>query len=231
MRHYNPTLLSAKIDDAIEQVTSTIISEGPNWEWHGKQYLGAVHGSIGILTQILLTSEKARTQRPEAWVWLETLLKAQLPSGNWISRTGNEKDELVHFCHGAPGFVVSFDALANCTNSIDVDVTTSPQVAKFRNDLPNVLEAARKCVYQRGLLRKEPCLCHGVSGNALALVGEEREQLMQWAQEELKAQWLSEGKYSQGDDPWGLFGGEAGRAWSWMVLLGLGKGMIGYTDV
>ena len=170
-------------------------------------------------------------QRPELWTWLEYLLEAQLPSGNWTTTAGKESDELVQFCHGAPGFVISLDALSNCIDSIDVSTATSPQVAKIRNILPNVLEAARKCVHQRGLLTKEPCLCHGLSGNALALVGKEREQLMQWAQEVVRVKYLREGLYTPGSDLWGLALGEAGRAWSWMVLLGLGHGVIGYTDI
>ena len=36
----------------------------------------------------------------------------------------------------------------------------------------------------------------------------------------------------QGDDPYGLFCGEAGRAWAWSVLAaGSEVGMIGFSDV
>ena len=40
------------------------------------------------------------------------------------------------------------------------------------------------------------------------------------------------GVYIPGDDPYGLFRGEAGRAWSWAVLSsGSDMGMIGFSDV
>lgn len=43
---------------------------------------------------------------------------------------------------------------------------------------------------------------------------------------------VKKGLFVQGDDPYGLFCGEAGRAWGWYTLVAGGdKGMIGYSDV
>ena len=35
----------------ISKVMEPILEHGPSWPWHGKDYLGAVHGRIGIITQ------------------------------------------------------------------------------------------------------------------------------------------------------------------------------------
>lgn len=65
----------------------------------------------------------------------------------------------------------------------------------------------------------------------MALEGESREGLMQWCQRTVVEQGLKEEMLMRGDDAWGFFCGEAGRAWGWMVVEGLGKGMFGYPDV
>ena len=45
-------------------------------------------------------------------------------------------------------------------------------------------------------------------------------------------EWLGKGLYIPGDDPFGLFCGEAGRAWAWLALVSdTERGMIGFSDV
>ena len=98
-------------------------------------------------------------------------------------------------------------------------------------DIDSAISKARSCIQVRGVLTKEPCLCHGVTGNALALEEEERKAMMDWAQESMIKKGLEDGWYVNGDDPAGLFCGEAGRAWGWIVMGGWGEGMIGFSDV
>ena len=94
-----------EIDEAITAIIDKVLEEGPAWFWHGKEYLGAVHGSIGILTQIVL-SEPARAAQIKGL--LGESIAAQSPeTGNWPSSAESGREHLVQFCDGASGFVVS----------------------------------------------------------------------------------------------------------------------------
>lgn len=236
--------MSSCVEQSISAVSAKVTSEGPDWRWHGKQYLGAVHGSVGILTQIILSSSMIQAAPPRVcWKWLCDILDLQSESGNWPSSLGSsvKRDELVQFCHGAPGFVISLlairkaivtmeaDPVAELTWEVGDDLEMS--VRELCQDIDTVISKARTCIEQRGVLTKEPCLCHGVTGNALALEGEERKAMMDWAQESAIRAGSEDEWYVQGDDPAGLFCGEAGRAWGWMVMGGWGEGMIGFSDV
>ena len=83
------------------------------------------------------------------------------------------------------------------------------------------------------MLTKQPCMCHGTTGNALALEeGERREHLMALTTEEVMQKAMAEGIYTDKfGDLWGLLWGEAGRAWGWMVLDTGDRGYPGFTDV
>lgn len=94
------------------------------------------------------------------------------------------------------------------------------------------MQEAQKCVLEKGLLTKQPNLCHGATGNALALPSPYREYFMKYATAEAIDKGLREGVYIPGDDPYGLFCGEAGRAWGWLALVSEEeRGMIGFSDV
>ena len=61
------------------------------------------------------------------------------------------RDHLVHWCHGAPGVVYTMAA------------------AYLRWKDPRYLDSCLRCgelVWNRGLLKKGPGICHGVAGNA-----------------------------------------------------------------
>ena len=217
MRTYSP--LNPKIDEAITAITEKILQEGPPWFWHGKEYLGAVHGSIGIVTQIILSDPQRAIQLKGL---VEKLIAAQHPAtGNWASSNESGRDHLVQFCHGAPGFVISLLAIRQyCTQDPDLS-----------EKMGQAVELGQDCIYQQGLLAKEPCLCHGATGNAVALDGKRQEHLMRWCQRDVVEKCLNNGVFWKSDDEWGLFCGEAGRSWGWMLAEGLGKGMIGYSDI
>lgn len=141
------------LDPAIAEISNTILNRGPRWRWHGRRYLGAVHGDIGIVTQLVLTSpELAGRLQPV----LERLLDMQLPDGNWPSseESGARGKGLVQFCHGAPGFVLSLTALRPC-------------FPELHDRIDAAIQRGRECIRMQGLLKKEPSLCHGIFGNAL----------------------------------------------------------------
>lgn len=217
MRTY--TAPNVKIDEAIRAITEKILQEGPPWFWHGKEYLGAVHGSIGIVMQIIL-SEPKRAMQLKGLV--EELIAAQNPQmGNWPSSNESGRDHLVQFCHGAPGCVISLLAVRQHFT----------QDAKLLGKIDEAIELGRNCIYEQGLLVKEPCLCHGATGNAIALDGQSQERLIRFCQHDVVERGSKDGVFRKSDDEWGLFCGEAGRSWGWMVAGGLGEGMIGYSDV
>ncbi|KAB5558516.1 hypothetical protein GE09DRAFT_1119623 [Coniochaeta sp. 2T2.1] len=162
VRHWVPDSAEL-IDDAVAQVSQKIVTDGPDWKWHGKRYLGAVHGDVGIVTQLVLGTPALASRFESS---LAGLLDGQLGDGNWPSSEGHATASLVQFCHGAPGFVHALLSLRE----------------HFPNLGERIDEAVRKgreCIWVKGLLRKEPCLCHGISGNALALPsGGQREHFL-----------------------------------------------------
>lgn len=131
------------------------------YQYYETQYLGAAHGLTGIL-QILLSVPGYFKHNPEAEKdvrgsvdWLVTL---QTYEGNFPCAMGDLKeprhysDELVHWCHGAPGTVYLL-ARAHLTWG-----------GKETPYMP-ALEKAANITWRRGLLKKGPGLCHGVAGS------------------------------------------------------------------
>lgn len=228
--------VTAALTQAIERTIKRILDTPLPWTWHGKEYLGAAHGYIGIITQIVLSRTQNNSSGLEHLV--EALLKMQYPSGNFPSSArkeySNHDDRLVQFCHGSPGFVISLSSIAD----------------HFPPDLQNkmgvVLEKGRADVWNRGLLTKPPCLCHGIVGNALAFTQPDDnrfEKLLAYSTTELieanaKADqsrgvdkgWLQD---AGRDDAFvGLYTGEAGRAWVWALAdKNMPRTCIGYNDV
>lgn len=140
------------VEESIKTVIKAILADGQDWKWHGRRYLGAVHGDIGIVTQLVLTSPSLAPQLEDK---LAQVLDMQLPSGNWTSSdNSNERSLLVQFCHGAPGFILSLVAIRR-------------HFPALQQKIDEVVEKARQCVWREGLLVKEPSICHGIFGNAL----------------------------------------------------------------
>ncbi|KAI1823997.1 hypothetical protein F4861DRAFT_284795 [Xylaria intraflava] len=197
------------LDRTIAATARRMLAVPRPWVWHGREYLGAVHGSVGIVAQIVLS---VPSLAPRLQAVVAGLLDTQLPSGNFPSSRPAGSDRLVQFCHGGPGFVVSLCAVLPCF----------PALA---DRIGGAIARARSDVWERGLLTKEPCLCHGIAGNSLALEGDER-----------FVHFLSfmggEGVDGGVGSSAGLFTGEAGRAWCWAVAdRGLDRTVIGFNDV
>jgi len=166
------------------------------WEWHG-EYLGAAHGVSGILQALLSHYDLLNgDEREDVRRTLDWLLSIQTEDGNFPSSVkhigrsshavignylthaglGESRHELVHWCHGAGGVIFLLVTAA---------LTFKPH---SQPDYNTYLQAARRCgdlIWQRGLLRKGPGICHGVAGGGYAfltlyrLTGEER--YLQWA--------------------------------------------------
>lgn len=124
------------------------------------EYLGAAHGLCGILYilmhfQDLLANPRINLLIKES---LDYVLHIGLPSGNYPAAAGDDPsvaDRLVHWCHGAPGFVSLFTKAHECYGD-----------AKYKD----AALAAAQCVWGRGLLKKGISVCHGITGNAYAFL-------------------------------------------------------------
>jgi lantibiotic modifying enzyme len=85
---------------------------------------------------------------------LEELLAFQLPDGNWPTIAEKTESKLVQWCHGAPGFVLCLLSLR-------------PFFPTLHEKIDAAIERGRACTWEKGLLKKEPSLCHGILSNAL----------------------------------------------------------------
>jgi hypothetical protein len=127
-------------------------------ELHGRQsrYLGAAHGSAGALLALLdggdwLDEPRRGTLMERAVRLLSVTAKREGGLANWP--VGMNLDRwLVHWCHGAPGVLLS---LAQAPASPELDV---------------LLRAGGELIWRAGLLLKGPGLCHGTAGNGYALL-------------------------------------------------------------
>jgi hypothetical protein len=203
-----------------ERVVSTIL-QTDTWIWHGKEYYGPAHGTIGIITQILLSSP---SHLPSVRTKLITLLETQMPDGNFESSAGSSgRGRLVQFCHGAPGFVVSLESIR------EVVLNISETDLELLELIDRVLKKAREVIWSRGALVKEPCLCHGIAGNLLGLSDPEKIDYFLSLMTESQ---IKKAKYEPSDDPYSLYSGMAGRAWVWAVMdRHLQKTCLGFNDL
>lgn len=207
------------ITSTIEKTVQRILTSRQPWIWHGKAYLGAAHGTFGIICQVVLSLPSAAESLEQT---LSEILDTQFPSGNFPSSLPPGSDRLIQFCHGAPGAVLSLRAIR-------------PHFPTLQQKIDSAIKAAQKDTWERGVLTKEPCLCHGIAGNALALddPAEFQHFLSYMSSDYLEAQgWMSEAGKS--DEFVGLYTGEAGRAWAWAVAdkpEELGRSCIGFSDL
>jgi lantibiotic modifying enzyme len=140
------------------------------WEWHETKYLGAAHGVVGILHTLLsLTPEELQSlEETHSAIPLIRQTIGQLdnfcwPSGNLQSsikvmgtRSGSGSDQLVHWCHGAPGHILL--------------LVKAYTIFGNEHYLQRARQIADEVVWPRGLLHKGVGLCHGIAGNAYALL-------------------------------------------------------------
>ncbi|RMZ75029.1 hypothetical protein DV737_g5483, partial [Chaetothyriales sp. CBS 132003] len=195
--------INRTIDLTINRILATATASHP-WQWHGTAYVGAVHGAIGILTQVVLASRRDQPLASHVTAKIEAMLQATMASVQQQS----------------PFLPASLQAA-----------------------IASAIERAQPDILARGLLTKDPCLCHGVPTNAFALACDAQFErylaLTASAQLEANGAWM--GKAGGSSDFVGLYTGEAGRAWMWAVAdqmqrRGNGKtrwdmGIIGFSDL
>ncbi|KAI1110841.1 hypothetical protein F5Y14DRAFT_465212 [Nemania sp. NC0429] len=206
---------AARLERTIKSTIDRILAVPQPWVWHGKQYLGAAHGTISIITQIVLSMPSIA---PRLQTLVRELLGRQFPSGNFPPSLSAGSDRLVQFCHGGPGFVISLRTLL-------------PHFVEMSDIMKRAIREAQDDVWSRGLLTKEPCLCHGIAGNALAFDEDDRfvHFLSFMTGDKIEGLMREE---SRDNDKAGLYTGEAGRAWCWAVAdRGLPRTCIGYNDI
>ncbi|KID72618.1 LanC-like protein 2 [Metarhizium brunneum] len=201
------------VDEAVGRICQRILdtrdsSEG-DWLWHGKRYYGAPHGDVGIITQLVLSDPSLA---PRLAARLGELLDLQTEGGNWPStaEARERADRLVQFCHGAPGFIFALQSLR-------------PFYPMLRERIDEAIAKGRRVIWARGLLVKEPCLCHGLFGNGLALPrGEKRDHFLSLATPDSLQRLRSDhpglfrhGSCGKSSSP--LFSYLPSAAWTWTV--------------
>ena len=122
------------------------------FQWHKKCYFGAAHGIAGVIHSIACFGKDVVGD--EKWSVLMKLFKKLMTkhmfeSGNMPSSMTSEKDKLVHWCHGSPGFLLLSSMLG----------------------LDSFTQKLSENVWKNGLLHtKGPGLCHGISGNGYCML-------------------------------------------------------------
>mmetsp|Transcript_95150 Transcript_95150/g.268858 ORF Transcript_95150/g.268858 Transcript_95150/m.268858 type:complete len:425 (-) Transcript_95150:134-1408(-) len=184
------------------------------YEWHEKCYYGGAHGLAGILLTLLQLPAELEAADPEALDLVrgtgDRLLQDRFPSGSMPSSRGSTHDRLVHWCHGATGFVPLLLRMAI--------VYREPRYARLAAEFGEV-------VWRRGLLSTKGLgLCHGTPGNGYALLALYRDTgdalwLRRAQHFALFAASNAEKLTPLADRPYSLFEGLAGAVCFWADVL------------
>ncbi|KAI5071569.1 hypothetical protein GOP47_0013820 [Adiantum capillus-veneris] len=182
------------------------------YEWHGKKYWGAAHGLAGIM-HVLMHFPLSEDDANDVKGTLHYMIANRLPSGNYPAAEGDTDDRLVHWCHGAPGVLLTLCKAA--------EVFPSDKIFK------EAAVDAGEVVWRRGLLKRLG-VCHGISGNAYAflalyrLTGDllhlHRARAFSTFLHEHAWDLIAAGKMHGGDRPLSLFEGSAGLACLWFDI-------------
>ncbi|XP_014242014.1 lanC-like protein 1 [Cimex lectularius] len=123
------------------------------YEFCGLKFLGAAHGIAGTLYMLLIANRYLTDYELNCIIrpTLNSLFAARLHSQNFAMFAAEEEDELVQWCHGAPG-MIHLAVLASM-------VYFCPSYYKMALDFSSM-------IWKRGLLKKGYSICHGVAGNA-----------------------------------------------------------------
>lgn len=134
---------------------------------------GAAHGLSPVL-QMLLSYQDVLSGMERDLVWQSVdVLMNQEQNCNWPAELGaivEREKELVHWCHGAPGS--SGASAQSCPPLVSPGCSRAGVAFLFAKAYlinKKYLDTCLRCgelVWQKGLLKKGPGICHGVSGSA-----------------------------------------------------------------
>eukprot|EP01090_Pellita_catalonica_P004717 TRINITY_DN14508_c0_g1_i1.p1 TRINITY_DN14508_c0_g1~~TRINITY_DN14508_c0_g1_i1.p1 ORF type:complete len:412 (+),score=60.96 TRINITY_DN14508_c0_g1_i1:25-1236(+) len=161
----NKVALASSLNPHAQKIIDAIWKDGAtgpvlSWPWlvDGNAYIGAAHGSFGIIHTLLLFPDLLSEKIKKSIIaTLDALVAAQLPNGNFgaLVQYPTAGADLIQWCHGAVGAVIT--------------LSRAYQVFKLEQ-YKSALEKACRCIWMLGLLRKFPGICHGVPGNAYAFL-------------------------------------------------------------
>lgn len=198
------------------------------YSYYRTEYLGAGHGLSSIL-QMLLSFPEHFSKRKDVESLIhqavDYVLACECSNGNYppVPReVCHQEDELVHWCHGAPG-VVYLLAKAYLT---------------WKDD--KYLQAMRRCAdltWQKGLLRKGPGICHGVAGSGYVFLLLYRltkeDQYLYRAQK--FSEFMQTEEFQKGartpDSPFSLYEGLAGTVCFYANLLNPSEAVFPFFEV
>ena len=158
----NPNLaLAAHEQQLVQDIIAAGSKDGSDmfsWTWNGKEYLGAIHGIGGILFNLLQYTHPPEVERKVLRTVDVALQEFVCSSGNNMrSAKGSSTDKLVHFCHGATGWIPILCLL----------YIRFPGNALYGEHMLRFGET----VWKRGLLAtKGPGICHGIGGSICGLI-------------------------------------------------------------
>eukprot|EP00419_Tripos_fusus_P061802 CAMPEP_0172926742 /NCGR_PEP_ID=MMETSP1075-20121228/216176_1 /TAXON_ID=2916 /ORGANISM="Ceratium fusus, Strain PA161109" /LENGTH=394 /DNA_ID=CAMNT_0013787877 /DNA_START=84 /DNA_END=1268 /DNA_ORIENTATION=+ len=160
---------AADFDTCLRETAESLVSTGrrratryPDWPlmWHcfNEPYVGAAHGIVGILAMLLhCHSLLSKESQQLVCNTLDRLVAERFVSGNLPIILGDECDEHVHWCHGAPGMpgllAVAAEVLGDATGTLQRAAVQAADV-----------------VWERGVILKGNGLCHGLAGNGYAFL-------------------------------------------------------------
>ena len=218
--------------ETFTKIIQRVLDDGKSrWKFVDHYYLGAGHGWISIITQILLTD---RTYSQVCKPMLEQILNEQIRDetssdyGNWDAMLSDQKADQerlqIQWGHGAPGVVISLQSLLPIYQNYD---------PAFAKRMEEAIDRAQEVIWLKGLLRKESCLCHGAAGNMLALQDrQKKEHFLAWSVEDVVQRGLQSQETEPSSYPSSLQRGLAGRIWAFYVFEKGGVGGIpGYNDL
>jgi hypothetical protein len=128
------------------------------WSFHGKRYLGAAHGVSGILYALLCWWSVLPPPQRELVLGTLNRLLEHVVAPTCVSKADSDPavtEELVHWCHGLPGHVMLF---------------VKAHMLFGTSRYLSAVERGCDKIVRLGALRKGLGLCHGVCGNAYALL-------------------------------------------------------------
>ncbi|PAA74988.1 hypothetical protein BOX15_Mlig024892g1, partial [Macrostomum lignano] len=129
------------------------------YRYHRSEYLGAAHGLGGVLFALLAWPGPHLSPGGPVQASVDWLISVGAANGDGnVGPTLDEANvsELVHWCHGSPGLVHLY--------------ARAHRVWGGSRYLQAVQASADNAVWQRGLLRKGPGICHGVAGSGYAFL-------------------------------------------------------------